>query len=90
MSDSPDAPLNDTSATADSQRATPATAAGARQSMPSWLIAGVLGVLIGGIGGFLLAKYGYGHGVKVITMPANAGESYGKPPGMGAPDAKAP
>lgn len=88
MSDLSNAPANETSATDDPS--IPAPSAPPRKSMPNWFISGVLGILIGGIGGFLLAKYGYGHRVKILTTPANAGESYGKPPMMGAPAAGGP
>lgn len=88
MSDSADAAANEAAAH-DSPGASPATAP-AGKSMPSWFIAGILGVLIGGVGGFLLAVYGYGHGVKVIRTPVNAGENYGKPPMMDVEAEQAP
>jgi hypothetical protein len=83
MADSTDAFTNDDSQTGGALNTTSASGAADRRTMPAWFIAGVLGVLIGGGGGFLLAMYGYGHRVKIITTPANAGENYGKPPTLG-------
>jgi hypothetical protein len=87
MSDSTNASANEVSATNDSPNAAAATA---QKSMPAWFIAGILGVFLGGCGGFLLAKFGYGNRVRVIRTPANAGENYGLPPTMGAPSAGEP
>lgn len=79
MSNSTSVSENEVSGTGDSPNAVSPTAIATKKSMPVWFIAGIFGVLIGGVGGFLLAKYGYGHQVKIIRMPADAGESYGKP-----------
>lgn len=84
MSNLADDAANEVSATGKSPSSGSAAAAPAQKSMPSWFMAGIFGALIGGGGGFLLAVYGYGHGVKVIRTPANAGENYGKPPVMDA------
>lgn len=64
MSDS-----NDVSRTDNSAPAEAATAAPARKSMPTWFIAGILGVFIGGGGGMLLAMYGYDYRMKKIKTP---------------------
>ena len=84
MSNLADDAANDVSATGNSLKSSSAAAAPAQKSMPTWFVAGIFGVLIGGGGGFLLAMYGYGHRVKVINTPAGAGENYGKPPVMDA------